>query len=94
MDELGGWVVNRKLQTAGQTTHLAMRYRNPVPTGENITLEIRGRIKEMKRNFAFIEATLRHDGKVRATCEMTYFCFPKDVSAEKLFFKGCELEEE
>jgi hypothetical protein len=25
---------------------------------------------------------------------MTYFCFPKDVSAEKFFFKGCELEEE
>ena len=94
MDELGGWVVNRKLQTAGQTTHLAMRYRNPVPTGENITLEIRGRIKEMKRNFAFIEASLSHDGKICSTCEMPYYCFHKAVSAEKFFFKGCELEEE
>ena len=94
MDELGGWVVNRKLQTAGQTTHLAMRYRNPVPVGEDITLEIRGRIKEMKRNFAFIEASLSHDGKVCSTCEMTYFCFPKDVSEERFFFKGCELEGE
>ena len=71
-----------------------MRYRNPVPTGENITLEIRGRIKEMIRNFAFIEASLSHDGKICSTCEMSYFCFPNDVSAEKFFFKGCELEEE
>jgi acyl-coenzyme A thioesterase PaaI-like protein len=94
MDEVGGWVVNRKLQTAGQTTHLAMRYRNPVPVGEDVVIEIRGHIKEMKRNFAFIEASLSHDGKVCSTCEMTYFCFPKDVAAEKFFFKGCELEEE
>ena len=93
MDEVGGWLVNRKLQTAGQTTHLSMRYRNPVPVGEGVVLEIRGHIKEMKRNFAFIEATLSHEGKVCSTCEMTYFCFPKDVAAEKFFFKECVLEE-
>ena len=94
MDEIGGWLVNRKLQTAGQTTHLAMRYRNPVPVGEGVVIEIRGRIKEMKRNFAFIEATLSHEGKVCSTCEMTYFCFSKEVSAEKFFFHECTLEEE
>ena len=94
MDEIGGWLVNRKLQTAGQTTHLAMRYRKPVPTGEGIVIEIRGRIKEMKRNLAFIEASLSYDGNVCSTCEMTYFCFPKDVSTERFFFKGCDLEEE
>ena len=93
MDEIGGWLINRKLQTAGQTVQLAMRYRKPVPTGENITLEIRGHIKEMKRNLAFIEASLSYNGEVCSTCEMTYYCFSKDVSAEKFFFKGCELEE-
>ena len=94
MDEVGGWLVNRKLQTAGQTTSLAMRYRKPVPTGEGIVIEIRGRIKEMKRNLAFIEATLSYDGNVCSTCEMVYYCFPKDVSEEKFFFQGCELEAE
>ena len=37
MDELGGWIVNRKLQTAGMTTALNMKYRNPVPTGDGVS---------------------------------------------------------
>ena len=94
MDEVGSWIVNRELQTAGQTTHLAMRYRNPVPVGEDVVLEIRGHIKEMKRIFAFIEASLSHDGKICCIYKMTYFCFPKDVAKERFFFNECELEEE
>lgn len=94
MDELGGWIVNRKLQTAGMTTNLAMKYRNPVPTGEGVVIEVRGRIREMKRNFAIIEASLSHDGKVCSQCEMTYYCFPKDKAEKDFFFTGCELEEE
>ena len=93
MDELGGWIVNRKLQTAGMTTDLRMKYRNPVPTGESVTIEIRGRIKEMKRNFAFIEATLSCEGKVCSMCEMTYYCFSKEKAAADFFFTGCELDE-
>lgn len=94
MDELGGWIVNRKLQTAGMTTNLTMKYRNPVPTGEGVEVEIRGRIKEIKRNFAFIEATLSCQGKVCSSCEMTYFCFPKDKAEKDFFFTGCFLEDE
>ena len=65
----------------------------PVPTGEGVTIEIRGRIKEMKRNFAFIEAELSHDGKVCSICEMTYYCFTKEKSESDFFFTGCELED-
>ena len=54
---------------------------------------IRRRIKEMKRNFAFIDATLSHDGKVCSSCEMTYYCFPKDKAESDFFFTGCELED-
>lgn len=93
MDELGGWIVNRKLQTAGMTTELKMKYRNPVPTGEGVTIEIRGRIKEMKRNFAFIETTLSCEGKICSICEMTYYCFSKEKAAADFFFTGCELDE-
>jgi acyl-coenzyme A thioesterase PaaI-like protein len=92
MDELGGWLVNRKLQTAGMTTNLTMKYRNPVPTGEGVVIEVRGRIKEMKRNFAFIEAELRHDGKICSSCDLTFYCFPKDKAEADFMFTGCELE--
>ena len=94
MDEVGGWLVNRKLQTAGQTTHLAMRYRRPVPVGEDVTIEIRGHIKEMKRNFAFIDAEISHEGKVCTTCEMIYCTFSKEVAEKDFMFFGCPLEDE
>lgn len=91
MDEIGGWVVSRKLQTTGMTSHLNVKYRHPVPTG--VTLEIRARLKEMKRNLAFIDATISHEGKVCSSAEMIYFCFPKDRAASEFLFNGCELED-
>ena len=94
LDELGGWVVNRKLQKAGMTTSLSMKYRRPVPVGEDVTLELRAHIKEMKKSFAFIEATLSHEGQVCSQCDMIYFCFSQEKSASDFFFYGCELEEE
>ncbi len=93
LDELGGWIVNRRLQTAGMTTALDMKYKSPIPTGDDVVLEIRGRIREMKRNFAFIEAAITHDGRVCSTCEMTYYCFTKEKAAADFFFNGCELED-
>jgi hypothetical protein len=48
----------------------------------------------MKRNFAFIEATLSHEGRVCSSCEMTYFCFTKEKAESDFFFTGCELEDE
>ena len=94
MDEIGGWVVNRKLQTAGVTTQLNVKYRTPVPAGNGVILEIRARLKEMKRNFAFIEASISHEGKVCSTCEMVYFTVSKEKAAEDFFFNGCELEDQ
>ena len=74
------------------TTALNMKYKSPVPTGEGVQIEIRGRIKEMKRNFAILEASISHEGKVCSLCEMTYYCFSKEKAQEDFFFSGCELE--
>jgi acyl-coenzyme A thioesterase PaaI-like protein len=74
------------------TTQLNMKYRRPVPTGEGVKLELRAHLKEMKRNFAFIEATLSHEGQLCSSCDMVYFCFPKDKAEKDFLFKGCELE--
>lgn len=93
LDELGGWIIARKFQTSGMTTSLNMKYRKPIPTGENITLEIRGRVKEVKRMFVFIEAEIIYDDEVRSSAEMTYYTFPKDVAEKDFMFNGCEVEE-
>jgi hypothetical protein len=48
----------------------------------------------MKRNFAFIDAEISHEGKVCSTCEMVYCTFSKDIARNEFFFNGCILEEE
>ncbi len=81
MDEIGGWIVCHKLQTAGMTVQLNMKYRHPVPAGEGVVIEIRGRIKEM------------NEGKVCSSCEMIYCCFSKEKAASEFYFTGSELED-
>ena len=93
MDEIAAWVVARKLQCAGMTTNLDIKYKRPVPTGPDVTIEIRAGIKEMKRNFAFISARIIYEGKVCSEAELAYYCFSAEKSAEDFYFSGCETEE-
>ena len=92
LDEVGGWVISRKLQTTGVTTHLNVRYKTTVPVGKG-PLEIRARLKEMKRNFAFIDAEISHEGKACTSCEMIYCTVSQDVAKNEFLFNGCFLEE-
>jgi predicted nucleic-acid-binding protein len=48
----------------------------------------------MKRNFAFIDAEISHEGKVCSSCEMIYCTFSKDIARDEFMFNGCFLEEE
>ena len=93
LDEIGGWIIARKFQTSGMTTNLNIKYKRPIPTGKDIKIEIRGRVKEVKRMFVFIEAEIRYEGEVGSTAEMTYYTFPKDVAEKDFLFSGCEVEE-
>ncbi len=93
LDEIGGWIIARKFQTSGMTTNLAIKYKKPIPTGEDVTIEIRGRVKEVKRMFVFIEAEIIHNGEICSSAEMTYYTFPKDVAEKDFMFNGCEIEE-
>lgn len=93
LDESAGWLISRKFQTTGMTTNLNVKYKKPVPTGRDVTLEIRVRAKEVKRNFVFIEGTISHNGTVCSTGELTFFCFSKEVAEKDFYFSGCEVED-
>ena len=93
LDEIGGWLIARKFQTSGMTTNLAIKYKKPIPTGNDITIEIRSRVKEVKRMFVFIEAEIIYNGRICSSAEMTYYTFPKDVAQKDFMFNGCEIEE-
>ena len=94
LDEIAGWVVFRKLQTAGQTVRLNMKYKHPIPTGEDVQLIIRSRLTEMKRNMAVITAEIIHENRVCSSAEMTYYCFTKEQSEQIFHLSSCELDEQ
>ncbi len=93
IDETAGWLISRKFQTSGMTTSLNIKYRKPVPTGKEHKVEIRASIRETKRNFVFIDVTLKCDDELCSTADITFFCFSKDKAVEEFMFLPFEVED-
>lgn len=94
MDEISAWVIARKLQTSGMTTGMNVKYKHPIATGVNEQLEVRGRISEMKRNFAFIHVEIIYNNQVCTEAELTFFCFPQEKAQRDFFFSECLTEQD
>ena len=75
IDETAGWVIMRKFQTTGMTTSLSLKYRKPVATGAEHKVEIRARVREVKRTVVFMDVELKCDGEICTTADVTFFCF-------------------
>ena len=91
LDEVCGWVITRKLQTAGVTSKMETRYKRPVSTNDT-ELTVRAHIREQKRNIVIIDATLSDSAGVvctEATC--TYFAFSKEKAEKEMNFKPCKV---
>lgn len=93
LDESAGWLISRKFQTSGMTTNLNVKYKKPIPTGKDVKIEIRARVKEVKRNFVFVSAEISHNGEICTLGELTFYCFSKEVSQKEFLFTGCDTEE-
>ncbi len=93
MDEVGGWVVTRKLQTTGVTSKMEVQYLKPISTSERV-LTIRGHIVRQMRNVAFIETQIEDSaGEVCTKSTLVYFCASKQKAEETMGFTGCDVEE-
>ncbi len=86
-------VVFRKLQTAGMTTSLHVKFHKPVLTTEpRVTL--RARITEQKRSFVVIHVTLCNSkGELCDEADATYYAFGKE-RAGAMNFTACKAEGE
>lgn len=93
IDETGGWVIARKLQTTGMTTSLQLHYRHAV-TANDPQLTIRAHIKEQRHGMVTLEATLESSqGEVCVTAEAVYYTFDKQ-QAREMGFTRCDVEDE
>lgn len=93
IDECASWVVFRKLQTTGVTASLNVKYKKSVMTTEP-QITIRARLKEKKRNIAYISVTITDSrGMLCAEGEAVYFTFPPEKAAA-MGFTRCAAEGE
>ncbi len=91
VDETAGWVVTRKLQAAGMTSRLNMRFHKAIMSNE-VQLTIKAHLVEQRRNIATIEATVENaHGEVCAEGEAIYFVLSDEKSAE-MGFEHCGVE--
>ena len=90
MDEVCGWVVFRKLDTAAVTGRMELRYRHPVATTSPY-LVMRGRLESFSHNVAKVHSELRDaDGQLCIECTCTYFAFPHEKAAQEMQFRSTE----
>lgn len=93
IDETAGWVVFRKLQTAGMTSRLSVSFKKPVMTTDP-QLILRAHIVESKRNFITIHVTLENaQSQLCAEGDVTYYAMNEGKSRE-MGFTTCDLEGE
>ena len=91
LDEICGWTVARKLQTAGVTSGIEIKYLHPIATTEP-SIAIRAHITAQRRNIVTIEATLTNAaGEVCTRAVCTYFALPV-ATAEAMQFRPCTTE--
>ena len=73
------------------TTNLNVKYKKPVPVEQ--PLEIRARLKEVKRSFLILEITLSANGEACSVAEATYYKFSKEMAEKEFHFLPYEVEE-
>lgn len=94
MDEVAGWVITRKLQTAGVTSKLEAKFIKSISTDEP-RLTIRARLKEQKRNAIFLEAEIYNSANEKcAQADLLYFVLSREKAATDFLFKECKVEGE
>ena len=90
MDEVCGWVVFRKLDTAAVTGRMELRYRHPVATTSPY-LVMRGRLESFSHNVAKVHSELRDaDGQLCIECTCTYFAFQHEKAVQEMQFRSTE----
>lgn len=94
LDELCGWVIFHKLQTAGVTAKMETRYHKPVSTLQPY-ITLRGRLKEMRRNVAYVVGEIwSADGVLLCECVCTYFTYPQEKAVNEMGFVPSSVEGE
>ena len=94
LDELCGWVVFRKFQTAAVTSKMEIRYRKPLHTNLD-QLTLRAHSSEVRRNLVTVTGAIYdNEGNLCTEATCIYFLFSREKSKAEMGLKECLCEGE
>ncbi len=90
LDEIGGWVVYVKCQTAGVTAQLDVKYLKTLFSNKG-KIKLKAELVKQEKRFATILAQLYSgDGELCTEATIRYFIFPENIAREKFHYPGIE----
>ncbi|MDY6915930.1 MAG: PaaI family thioesterase [Candidatus Cloacimonadota bacterium] len=90
MDEIASWVVFIKLETAGVTSQMQIKYLKPLYTNKG-KIRIEARLNKMKKNIAIIRTEIYNNkSQLCSEAELYYFTFSREKAKKHLKYPGKE----
>jgi uncharacterized protein (TIGR00369 family) len=90
LDEIACWAVYTHSRTAGVTSRLDIRFKNPVMVNEG-KLTAKARVIDKQRRIHTVKTELFDaNGKLGAEAEVQYFVYPEKLAKDKLHYPGYE----
>jgi len=84
MDEAASWLVYSRMKISGVTSKLDIKYKRPVPTDKG-AIKVRAKLREMKRNLAFIHVQLTDaEGNLCAEADAVFYTYTREYSIKHL----------
>lgn len=94
LDEVSSWTISRKIQLAGVTTKMEIRYKKPLSSTDG-AIKISAKIDKQRRNIVVVEAVLMNaTGEVCTEATCTYYTYPKGTGVHGMSFDHCYVEGE
>jgi uncharacterized protein (TIGR00369 family) len=90
MDEIGSWLIQIQLETAGVTSEMKVKYLKPVRVNQG-KIQLRAKLKEQRENMVDVHVSLYGpSGKLSAEGELTYFTYPAEVARKRMYLPDKE----
>jgi len=89
MDEIASWYVFTKLNTAGVTRQMDVKYRKAVLISDG-PITLRASLKEVNRSLATFAVKLFSKGELRAEATIVYYLYSSEDAQQKFFYPGSD----
>lgn len=90
LDEIGGWVVYTKCETAGVTLNMNVDFKRPLRITENDVV-IKGKvIQQFEKQAVILAEIFDANGELCTEASITYFIYPQQMAIKRYNYPGIE----